>query len=448
MMPLNFEELIIKVTANTTQAVRELKNLDKSVQATGQSATVSAKKVAALGIAMGGARGAVDLVVKAIGSYIKYIKEAEAAYVTMAKEQGIALSDGVKAYDRLNAALAEQKRLHGEMSLARKAAWRDYRAAGIEERTMVLGLTKVQEDYFLAITNGYGTVYEKAKFAADETARVNAEIATLKRVLESNTPRPAGPAGPATTPAKTTTTTTTAPVIDYATLQYQQRAQSQIDSINSVVAIERQSIIDINDYRMAAQEAELERIEELKRAENELREVRKNNAIDALQNASVFLSAIGTLVNNRYQAEIDAAEEGSDKQKKLMRDQFNAEKAMAITQALIATAVGITKAIPNIPLMIFSAVQGAIQVAAIAATRPPKFATGTPAGGYIVPPGYSDDSYPVMARSGERVTVEPAGGSGGNQTVILQLDGRVLGKAVTNLFDRRQAFVPAGAVVA
>jgi hypothetical protein len=446
-MPLQWEELIIKVTANSAQAINELKNIDKQVQKVGANAATSAKKMAGIGLALGGARGAVDIVVKAVASYIKYIKEAEAAYVAMAKEQNKALSDGVKAYDRLNKAQEEHKKLIGQISTERKAGWRDFKAQGIEERTAMIELTAVQEEYFRTITNGYGTVIEKAQFAIGEQARVRAEMMLLDQALRSNTFKPSTLTG--TTPAKTPATTTpAAPVVDYAALQYQQRAQSQIDSINAVTAIERQSIVDINDYRMAAQDAELQRIEDLKKAEEQLREIRKENAIEALNVASSTLSAIGTLVSNRYQAEIDAAEQGSDKQKELMKKQFNAEKAMAIVQSLIATAVGITKAIPNIPLMIFAGVQGAIQTAAIAATRPPKFATGTPAGGYIVPPGYSDDSYPVMARSGERVTVEPAGGGGGSQTVILQLDGRVLGRAVTNLFDRRQAFVPAGAVVA
>lgn len=443
-MPINWEELIIKVTANSTQAINELKNIDKQVQKVGANAATSAKKMAGIGIAMGGARGAVDIVVKAVASYIKYIKEAEAAYVAMAKEQDKALSDGVKAYDRLNKAQEEHKKLIGQISTERKAGWRDFKAQGIEERTAIMELTAVQEAYFLSITNGYGTVIEKAQFAIAEQARLYKEGQILAQALKSNTFVPSTLTG--TTPA--TTTTTTAPAVDYAALQYQQRAQSQIDSINAVTAIERQSIVDINDYRMAAQDAELQRIEELKKAEEQLREIRKENAIEALNVASSTLSAIGTLVSNRYQSEIDAAEQGSEKQKELMKKQFNAEKAMAIVQSLIATAVGITKAIPNIPLMVFAGVTGAIQTAAIAATRPPKFATGTPAGGYIVPPGYSDDSFPVRARSGERVTVEPAGGSGGNQTVILQLDGRVLGKAVTNLFDRRQALVPAGAIVA
>lgn len=39
----------------------------------------------------------------------------------------------------------------------------------------------------------------------------------------------------------------------------------------------------------------------------------------------------------------------------------------------------------------------------------PKFATGTPPGGFIVPPGYPNDSYPIRVTSGELVQVTPPG---------------------------------------
>jgi chorismate mutase len=56
----------------------------------------------------------------------------------------------------------------------------------------------------------------------------------------------------------------------------------------------------------------------------------------------------------------------------------------------------------------------------------PKFARGTPQGGFVVPQGYQNDSYPILVSSGERVNVTPAnktGGSGSNVTIINNFNG-------------------------
>jgi ATP-dependent protease HslVU (ClpYQ) peptidase subunit len=456
-MPINFEELIIKITANSAQAISELNSIDKSVQKVGQNAASSAKKLAGVGLALGGARGAVDIAVKAIGSYIKRVEESKAAFIESITESNNyynAAADAIIELDKLR----EQAQINEGKRRAERNQWfTEARTEAIKEREWnkenaallaliyqewdkqviiaqaagksFMSLAKFQEQYLQKLMAGTSDAtdlwmdFEKGKADAytrgdlvkkdidqDQKDRDDAALERERALLE----------------------------------QWKQRTSFIISSAQ----VERDAIVQSNEFRMAAQDAELAGIEALKAAQEELRAQNIQAAQEFLSAWSATISAISSLVSTRYQNEIDAAEDGSDKQKELMKKQFNAEKAMAITMGLINTAAGIIKAIPNPFLMAFAAASGALQIAAIAAQKPPSFATGTGAGGYVVPPGYSDDSYPVMARSGERVTVEPAGGSGGNQTVILQLDGRILGKAVTNLFDRRQALVPAGAVVA
>lgn len=73
-------------------------------------------------------------------------------------------------------------------------------------------------------------------------------------------------------------------------------------------------------------------------------------------------------------------------------------KALSIIQAIINTAVAVTKALPNIPLAVATGIAGAAQVALIA-SQPL-------AEGGIVPPGYPNDTYPARLTSGE-VVVPP-----------------------------------------
>jgi len=163
--------------------------------------------------------------------------------------------------------------------------------------------------------------------------------------------------------------------------------------------------------------------------------------------SSVF-NGISALVSNSYQNQIDAAEEGSAKQKDLLEKQWVAEKAFAVTQSLISTALGITKAIPNIPLMIFAGAAGALQTAAILSQQKPAFADGTPVGGYVVPNGYNGDNYPVMAKSGETVNISRAGEGGGDTQITFMLDTAVLARVTTNLIENRKITIRTSDLVA
>ncbi len=82
------------------------------------------------------------------------------------------------------------------------------------------------------------------------------------------------------------------------------------------------------------------------------------------------------------------------------------DKAASLAQAAIATALAVTKALPNIPLSIIVGALGAVQMAAIAAQPIPKYAKGTddhPGGAAIVGDGGKRELIAV----GDRLMVTP-----------------------------------------
>lgn len=126
--------------------------------------------------------------------------------------------------------------------------------------------------------------------------------------------------------------------------------------------------------------------------------------------------------DEELQAEIDREmkrqglrEEYDDKKKQIQLEDARRQKAFAIFEAIINTASGIIKAIPNVALMTLASVQGALQLGAISAQPLPSFDVGSlrierdmPAmvhkGEIIVPPALSE-----QARR-EGITIGPQGG--------------------------------------
>jgi hypothetical protein len=80
------------------------------------------------------------------------------------------------------------------------------------------------------------------------------------------------------------------------------------------------------------------------------------------------------IINTRAQAQKDALER---RQRQLDQQKAKFDKARAITEAVINTAVAVIRALPNIALAAVVGGIGALQLAAIIATPIPKFATGT-----------------------------------------------------------------------
>lgn len=131
-----------------------------------------------------------------------------------------------------------------------------------------------------------------------------------------------------------------------------------------------------------------------------------------------------------------------------------AQKALAITQIAISTGVAFMNTLATggpFPWNVINAAgvlaTGVAQGIAVASTSVPSFATGTPSQGYVVPPGFDDDTFPVQAKSGETVTVGDNKGSEGNVHIEFMLDGVKVGSAMTSLIRDRKITISEGDVV-
>jgi hypothetical protein len=112
-----------------------------------------------------------------------------------------------------------------------------------------------------------------------------------------------------------------------------------------------------------------------------------------------------------------------------------AYKAMAITEATIATYLAATKALelgPILGVIAAAAITaaGLANVASIVSAKDggtfqngKKVASFAGGGDFMVPPGYAGDNFPMMVNSGERVQVTPTGRVGDDARLLAELIG-------------------------
>ena len=151
-------------------------------------------------------------------------------------------------------------------------------------------------------------------------------------------------------------------------------------------------------------------------------------------------------INNSQKTEEEKAEAIKEldekmtlEKKKQAREQARVEKDTALFNAIIDTAAAVAKALPNIPLSIAIGILGAAQVSLIASQPLPALADGAIAFG------------PTLAMVGDntRAMTDPEviaplsklegmmairSGNGGSQTIIVELDGRVIARAAAENF--------------
>ncbi len=93
-----------------------------------------------------------------------------------------------------------------------------------------------------------------------------------------------------------------------------------------------------------------------------------------------------------------------------------------IARAVAAQLASVFESIP-FPFNIIAAPAAGLAVQALLEELIPKFSRGTPRGGFLVPPGYPNDSFRVGVSSGERVNVTPASQvSNSNVTVHVHIN--------------------------
>lgn len=157
---------------------------------------------------------------------------------------------------------------------------------------------------------------------------------------------------------------------------------------------------------------------------NQIRAIQRDQIVDILNLTSNGVGAIGDLWDALAERQGESAREAAERQ-----------KAFSIVESLIATAVAVTQALPNIPLAATVAALGAVQTAAIIAQPLPQAQFG---GSFTVPPGNNQDSGLLRVNSGERVDVSPArSGDGGPLVVKLQLGDREFVQVVEDVFNRK-----------
>ena len=216
-----------------------------------------------------------------------------------------------------------------------------------------------------------------------------------------------------------------------AQLEEEKKRQKEIDALNRYIAsaqAERdQMALEAHNRRMAQIQAEKEAL------------------------YSMYSSMRG-IVQQYYANEIAAAGDNEEKLQEIREKQFKANQAFSIADTIINTSTAIMKVLAQggifaIPLSVAMGALGAAQIAMIASAKP-SYATGTPAGGYVVPPGYEGDNYPVMAKSGETVNVTRQGeGGGGMAQISIVLDSSVIARVTTNLIENRQIVIRQSDVV-
>ena len=100
-----------------------------------------------------------------------------------------------------------------------------------------------------------------------------------------------------------------------------------------------------------------------------------------LQATSEVAQGIGSIYSLAMEQRIESEKKGSEEHRKLLKQQFAANKAFAIVDATIATALAVVQALGAGPvvgavLAAVAAATGAAQIAVIAAQKPPSFHRG------------------------------------------------------------------------
>ncbi|RLD22215.1 MAG: hypothetical protein DRI69_01885 [Bacteroidetes bacterium] len=205
---------------------------------------------------------------------------------------------------------------------------------------------------------------------------------------------------------------------------------------NLIAYIESQQ--QIAAYEQAAHNETMLRIEKEKQAR--------------IEAAEMMYGQLKSIVQQYYSNEIAAAGDNEEKLAEIREKQFKANQAFGIADTIINTAASIMKVLAQggifaIPIAAAMGALGAAQIAMIASAKP-SFADGTPPGGYTVPPGYNDDSFPVSAKSGETVNISRAGESGSGTQIVIMLDSQVLANVTTDLIANRKIVIRQGDLVA
>ena len=139
----------------------------------------------------------------------------------------------------------------------------------------------------------------------------------------------------------------------------------------------------VGDLMSTMYEGDIENIEKQQEANEEAYNADVER-IDAMVEQGVLSTEEGEARKRAAEAETAKKNEELENEKvKLQQKQAKWQKGVDIAQAGIATALAITRALPNIVLAAIVGAMGAVQIATIAATPIPAYKEGTKKGGHI-----------------------------------------------------------------
>jgi hypothetical protein len=185
-------------------------------------------------------------------------------------------------------------------------------------------------------------------------------------------------------------------ILDSTTATEEQRIEALATFKAAEVALEEETQIRIRELRRETAAEEAFNI-------SEVGKMREGGEGDYLAVLSSTVSAAGSLINTIKQQEIDAAEEGSEAKRKAMKEQWEANAAVAVLQAGLAIPMAIVQALSNNPppaSYALAAISGGMAAVAFGATiaaaaKGPTFHSGTS--------GYAPDETPARILKNEAV---------------------------------------------
>jgi len=162
-------------------------------------------------------------------------------------------------------------------------------------------------------------------------------------------------------------------------------------------AISSISQLQQNAYAKEIQRLEKEKDQRLTKIDDEQKSLEKAGLQDSEQ------------YKNLTDQKLAIEEEYNAKIREEKKRAFEAQKVASLIEVAINTAIEISRVLATPWMIPIIAALGAVQAGIIASQPTPEFARGTSPQGFVVPPGYGNDTFPIRVSSGERVKVETPG---------------------------------------
>lgn len=265
--------------------------------------------------------------------------------------------------DRDNSMMAElnalQKKYSEELKLAGN---NEAKRAALKEK-FESALADITEKYAIQTAQASLKMFEDMlktdNLTADERERIERELAAAKIAFEKSV------------------TDATIAENDRKVKADSDATKKRIENAQQWLQVAADSLNAINDLVGTVYDAKIAKVEEEQEANTEAGEAEKERIARMIEQ-NVITEEEGEARKRAAEAKTAKKNEELEKKKaKLKEKQAKFDKLNSIAQAGIATALAITRALPNLVLAAIAGAMGAMQIATILATPLPKYAKGT-----------------------------------------------------------------------